>query len=232
MKKLLIAMICLMTCCFSLMAASYTDNVFQKLAREYSLKSEQAFDAGEYDAAVEYSLKAEENAGLSEAYSIMMISKYEANTRIKYAQNQMNWAKRIHADVYYPMAWSAANVSMDNANNRYASEDYISAKNFADEVLTALAGVKEVVPLPEYYVVKPWAETKDCYWNIAGRPYVYNNPLLWENLYESNKDNMSDPANPDLIHPGMKMLIPSISGEFREGVYSPSVKYEPYSANR
>ena len=91
-----------------------------------------------------------------------------------------------------------------------------------------MAEIKEVTPLPKYYVVKPWESDKDCFWNISGRPYVYNNPYLWENLYEANKNSLPDPKNPNLIRPGMKMEIPSISGEYRDGVYSPDKDYEPF----
>ena len=80
----------------------------------------------------------------------------------------------------------------------------------------------------EYYIVKPWAETKDCYWNISGRPYIYNNPLLWENLYQANKNEMPKPEDPNLILPGMKMKIPSITGEYRSGVYDSKKSYDAY----
>ena len=43
---------------------SYKNNTYQKLADEYTKKAQQAMDAGYYDDAVEYSLKAEENATL------------------------------------------------------------------------------------------------------------------------------------------------------------------------
>jgi len=95
-----------------------------------------------------------------------------------------------------------------------------------------LEGVREITPLPQFYVVRPWADTKDCYWNISGRPYIYNNPLLWENLYQKNKQSMPKPEDPNLILPGMKMEIPSLTGEFREGTYNPSKKYDAYSVNR
>ena len=36
---------------------------------------------------------------------------------------------------------------------------------------------------------------------------------------------MEDSSNPDVIHPGMKIEIPSISGEIREGVYDPNAQY-------
>ena len=118
--------------------------------------------------------------------------------------------------------------NLEKAEAAFESEDYEQANAYSKASLSALDGVKEVTPLPEFYVVKPWAETKDCYWNISGRPYVYNNPLLWENLYQANKSNMPKPEDPNLIHPGMKMKIPSLTGEYRSGTYDPKKSYSTY----
>ena len=110
----------------------------------------------------------------------------------------------------------------------FESEDYPQATDYAKACIASLDGIHEVTPLPEYYIVKPWAETKDCYWNISGRPYIYNNPLLWENLYQANKNEMPKPEDPNLILPGMKMKIPSITGEYRSGVYDSKKSYDAY----
>ena len=231
MKKTILTVF-LLTTLFSVFAASYTNNEFQKLANEYNKKAEVAFDNGEYDLAVEYSMLAAQNSELSEAYVNTMIAKADASKQIKYAQNQLAWAEKVHGDIYYPMTYTAGKAALDVALLAFEKENYAAANLFAKEALNYLAEIKEVTPLPQYYVVKPWAETKDCYWNISGRPYVYNNPTLWENLYQANKDQMKDPSNPDLIYPGMKMEIPSITGEYREGVYDSKKSYDAYSANK
>ncbi|MBP5519012.1 MAG: hypothetical protein J6X84_00340 [Treponema sp.] len=212
----------------SVFAVSYKNNTFQKLADEYTKKAEIALDAGEYNDAVEYSRKAEENAALSEAYIRMMMARGEAETNIKLAKNQLAWAEKIDAPNTFPMAYTSAKDNLVNAERSFDSEDFEKANAYAKASLAALDGVKEVTPLPEYYVVKPWAETKDCYWNISGRPYVYNNPLLWENLYQANKTSMPKPEDPNLIHPGMKMKIPSLTGEYRKGTYDPKKSYNAY----
>lgn len=213
-------------------AASYKNNTYQKLADEYTRKAEHALDAGEYVLAEEYAVKAEENARLSEEFVKKMLAKADCDTFMKQAAKKLDYAKSINAERNFPMAYSSAQKSFASAQESYNGEDYVSATAFAKQVLDALADIKEITPLPEFYVVRPWAETKDCYWNISGRPYVYDNPLLWENLYQANKSNMPRPNDPNLILPGMKMKIPSITGEYREGVYNPSKKYDPYSANR
>lgn len=227
MKKLCAA-VAFLALAAVLSAASYTNNTYQKLADEYTKKAQTAFDAGQYDDAVEYSQKAEENAELSKSYIDMMLARRDAEDRMKLAQNKIAWAENIHADRNFPMAYTAAKEAYANAETAYGQEEFASAADYADQCLAALDGVAEVTPLPEFYIVRPWAQTKDCYWNISGRPYVYNNPLLWENLYQANKDSMPRPEDPNLILPGMKMKIPSLTGEYREGVYSSEKQYDPY----
>lgn len=212
----------------SLFAVSYKNNTYQKLADEYTKKAEQALDAGAYDDAYEYSKKAEENAELSKAYIKMMMARSNAEDSIKLAKNQLAWAEKIDAPHTFPMAYTSAKENLENAETAFAAEDFEKAEVYANQCLAALDGVREVTPLPEYYIVKPWAETKDCYWNISGRPYIYNNPLLWENLYQANKGNMPKPEDPNLILPGMKMKIPSLTGEYRSGTYNPKKEYETY----
>ncbi len=213
-------------------AASYKNNTYQKLADEYTKKAQAALDAGEYDLSEEYAKKAEENAALSQAFVKKMLAKSEADTVMAKASKKLDLAKSINAERNFPMAYSSAQKDFASAQSSYNSEDYASAVVYANKVLEDLADIKEITPLPEYYIVRPWADTKDCYWNISGRNYVYDNPLLWENLYQANKSNMPKPEDPNLILPGMKMKIPSITGEYREGVYNPSKKYDGYSANR
>ena len=212
----------------SLFAISYKNNTYQKLADEYTKKAEIALDAGQYDDAVEYSKKAEENAALSKAYIALMMERKTAEDNIKLAKNQVAYAEKINAPNTFPMAYSAAIENLSNAESSFESEDYPQATEYAKACIASLDGIREVTPLPEYYIVKPWAETKDCYWNISGRPYVYNNPLLWENLYQANKNDMPKPEDPNLILHGMKMKIPSITGEYSTGVYDSKKSYDAY----
>ena len=213
----------------SLFAISYKNNTYQKLADEYTRKAEYAMDAGQYDDAIEYSKKAEENAELSQAYVKWMMERKEASDRITLAKNKFEWAVSVDAENTFPMAFTSAKTSIENADKSFEDEEFQKAAEYANEALTTMDGIYEVTPLPEYYIVRPWAETKDCYWNISGRPYVYNNPLLWENLYHANKTKMPKPEDPNLIRPGMKMQIPSITGEYRSGTYDPKKEYEAYT---
>ncbi len=228
MKKVFFTLAALLVSA-SVFAASYKNNTYQKLANEYTKKAEAAMDAGEYAESIEFAKLAEENAALSKAFIEMMTAKTNADDALNLARNQLKYAESIQADRNFPMAYSSAKENLENAEKAYAAEDYEKAAEYAKAVLTALDGIREITPLPAWYIVRPWAETKDCYWNISGRPYIYNNPLLWENLYQANKQNMPKPEDPNLIHPGMKMKVPSITGEYRDGTYDPKKEYEPYS---
>jgi len=55
------------------------------------------------------------------------------------------------------------------------------------------------------YVVKTWARDRDCLWNIAKKPTIYDNAFLWTKIYQANKDQIRDP---NLIYPNQRLTIP------------------------
>ena len=80
--------------------------------------------------------------------------------------------------------------------------------------------------LPAAYTVRPWSVSKDCFWNIAGFPWVYGNPHQWRLLYNANKSKLPNPDDPNIIEPGTVLDIPSIKGELRQGVWESGKTYE------
>ena len=82
-------------------SVSYKNNTYQKLADEYTKKAEMALDAGEYDLAIEYSAKAEENAALSEAYINRMMARKQADDSIKIAKNKLLLAKKYMTKIKF-----------------------------------------------------------------------------------------------------------------------------------
>ena len=104
----------------SLFAAglSYKNNTYQKLADEYAQKAERAMDAGQYDAAVEYSQKATENAELSKAYIAMMMARSDADDNMAVARTKVAWAESIDAQNTFPMAYSAAKEKQRQIDKR------------------------------------------------------------------------------------------------------------------
>jgi len=212
----------------SLFGLTYDNNEYQRKSRAYSELAVKAFDDGDYDTAAEYARMSDENAGLSAAYIEKMLARSDAETTLYKAHTRLAWAKDIKAEKYFPAAFQSASDDVSSGDGFFSSEDYASAKAKAESALDALSAVREVTPLPAFYKVEKWLSTRDCLWNIAKNPAVYGNPLLWEELYKANKGGLKRPADPNLLAPGMVVTIPSISGEFREGTYDPSITYEPF----
>jgi nucleoid-associated protein YgaU len=100
------------------------------------------------------------------------------------------------------------NEGLRNAQIAAASE----ATAAAQEILTVERGIPW---LAAQYLVKSWNTVRDCLWNIAGKPQIYGDPFRWELIYDANRDKIEDP---DIIHPGMILDIPSIAGEYRYGI--------------
>lgn len=229
MKKLILFVLVIVSS-VNLYAASYKDNQYQKLAEAYAVKAQTAFDEGEYDLAVEYTRQAEENAALSQQYVEMMLLRADADTQIRVAANRLVWARSIKADVNHADIYNEGVRLLEEARTAFEAEDYVKAKELALASMEALKALPEDTSgtFPEYYVVESWSTTRDCFWNIAGKPFVYNDPWLWKHLYDANKDALNAPDNPDLISPGVKIRIPSISGETRSGTYDPAKEYDTF----
>jgi nucleoid-associated protein YgaU len=148
----------------------------------------------------------------------------------------------------YPGEYAQAQEYYNGSLEDRKAEKWESAAEKARRVINALANVKapapvQIVttpaqsvteqpepsqtPLPARYTVRPWAVSKDCLWNIAGRPWAYGDPAKWRLIYNANKTRMPQPDNPDLIEPGMVLDIPSIRGETRQGMWDSGKSYVP-----
>lgn len=210
-----------------LAAATYDNNEYQRKSRAYSEAAARAYDEGDYVMAEEYAREAERNAALSAAFIERMMARSDAETTLMRAHTRLTWAEGLNAGRNFPAAWAAANAAIAAGDSSFAAEDYAAAKASAEAVLAALADVREIIPLPAKYRVERWIPSKDCLWNIAANPAVYGDPFKWDRLYKANKNALKRPSNPDLLMPGMVIVIPSIQGEYREGFYDPKLSYEP-----
>jgi nucleoid-associated protein YgaU len=56
------------------------------------------------------------------------------------------------------------------------------------------------------YTVGTWAKDRDCLWNIAKKPDIYNDAFRWPKIWQKNRDQIK---NPDLIFPGQVLKIPA-----------------------
>lgn len=217
---------------FPLFAASYDNNEFQRKSRSFSEMATKAYDEGEYDSAVEYAREAQKNADLSVAFIEKAIVRSETQTILLSAHTRLSWAKDKKAEKFFPAAFETATSALETGDGLFAVEDFEGARLNAQRALDALSVVREITPLPAFYRVSRWASSKDCLWNIASNPAIYGDPFKWENLFKANKGKLKRPSNPDLLMPGMLIAIPSIQGEYREGTYDPSVKYEPLKSQK
>ncbi|MCL4538469.1 MAG: LysM peptidoglycan-binding domain-containing protein [Bacteroidetes bacterium] len=63
------------------------------------------------------------------------------------------------------------------------------------------------------YTVGTWARNRDCLWNIAKKPSIYNDPWRWPKIYMANRNQIK---NPDLIYPKEVLTIPQNAPLTRE----------------
>jgi hypothetical protein len=237
----------------SLAAAASTDAPIPNSIRnnKYFVESvrltnlaQQAFEEGDYDLSAQYSEQAVHYAQLSDEYVALQLKIRETDNAIAAANARLDWASSsaVNAAARFPNEYNRAQAAYADARNFRGAERWDDAIYAANQVIDALAYVTEApppappapppavpveVPLPAQYTVRSWAVSKDCLWNIAGRPWAYGDPTKWKILYNTNKARMPQPENPDLIHPGMILDIPSIQGETRSGLWDASKTYSP-----
>ena len=202
--------------------------------------AERAYEEGDYDASAKYSEEAVRYAELSDEYVRQQLKMKEADDAIAAARRRLDYAASVNAATRYSEEYSRAQVAFAEARAFRASENYDEAIDAANRVLVALAYVSaEEAPvpapaaavaetsggLPAQYTVRAWNDYGDCFWNIAGRPWVYNDPWKWRILYDANKSKMPDPNDPNVIEPGMVLDIPAIKGEARQGAWDANRTY-------
>lgn len=61
-----------------------------------------------------------------------------------------------------------------------------------------------MVPANMIYTVGTWRKDRDCLWNIAKKPDIYNDPFAWPKIWRANQDKIH---NPDVIQPGWQLTI-------------------------
>jgi hypothetical protein len=204
--------------------------------------AQQAFEGGDYDASTLYSEEAVRYARLSDEYVILQLKIKETDDAIAAARSRLDWASSaaVNGQTRYPDEYKRAQTAYGEARSSRSAERWDDAIAAAGRVIDALVYLTaappsqppppvtpEPVPLPAQYTVRQWSISKDCFWNISGRPWVYGDPTKWRVLYNANKAKLPQPDNPDLIHPNMILDIPSIKGEIRSGMWDASKNYSP-----
>ncbi|MCS7000087.1 MAG: LysM peptidoglycan-binding domain-containing protein [Candidatus Kapabacteria bacterium] len=93
--------------------------------------------------------------------------------------------------------------------NRLRNEKIAVLPEFFDRMITARRDIQSLLDrkpaAKNKYVVRPWSESRDCLWNIAGNTEVYGDPFLWPKIWQANTDLI---RNPDIIQPGWELSVP------------------------
>ena len=230
-----------------LAAQSLLDNQYYHAAQDQLARSQQAFDEGDYDASAALAAQASDNLSKSDDYVATMTQFYRANGYLSMAKDRVAYAKSIDADTHYKDAYDTAVTAVSGAKTALDGKDYPESIDLSKSAIAALANVAPVAKsppkeppkepeappkvveappaLPQYYTVRLQLPLRDCFWRIAGLPFVYNDPWKWRLLYDANKELLEKPGNPNLIQPGMKFVILPLDNETREGEYDPQVQY-------
>ncbi|HUX22293.1 MAG TPA: hypothetical protein VMW69_13710 [Spirochaetia bacterium] len=219
-------------------AQNLLDNDAYKKAVQLRSQAQEAFANGDYDRATKLSQEAEGYAQQAVQIAQQLALGYRATNLLNIAKARIQYGGTIDAAKRYPDAWKTAQDQVSAAQKEYDAKAFEQSMEASQKVIDALRNIQPPVvvqqppqpqpaaqakaTLPEYYTVRLLPQNRDCFWNIAGYPFVYGDPLKWRILYEANKAILQDPNNPNLIQPGMVFKIPSLAGETRQGTYKPS----------
>jgi len=221
--------------CFALQAQnSLFDNQNYRRSIELQRMAKSAYDSGDYLKSVEYSNEAKKLSQIARSEAEVQLKKWTANSWKNRAASRIAFGDKVNAATRYPDIWPSAKDAYAVAESEYAAAQYDLSVEASKKVIDLLAGISaekkqvaaepakkpEIPPLPEYYVVRLIESKRDCFWRIAEYPFVYGDPLKWPLLYKANEDKIPNKEDPDLILPGMIMLIPSLDGETRAGTWS------------
>lgn len=122
--------------------------------------------------------------------------------------NQQLWERKAELDSVQNMI----NRAMESKAARIPAN-----KQRLDGQQQRLDALKQTVatmkPPEQTYTVGTWARDRDCLWNIAKKPAIYDNPFLWPKIWAGNRDQI---RNPDIIHPGQVLKVPQKAELTRE----------------
>jgi tetratricopeptide (TPR) repeat protein len=211
------------------------NNFYTESLRQANL-AKLSYDEGDFDASVFHSEEAIRFANLSDEYVAKRLKMWEADKAILAASRRLEYASTINAASRFPAEYSRAQAAFREARSFRAAERWDDAIEAANRVLSILAYIdagrggtlgagetggstKGTSVLPAQYTVRTWEDFKDCLWNIAARPWVYDDPEQWILLYSANKLKLPEYNKPDLVHPGTVLDIPSLRGELRQGMW-------------
>jgi len=113
--------------------------------------------------------------------------------------NQDLWARKGEVDDVQKM------IDEAKKNKMAALPKYFDRLKEEQSRLDALRKTLETAQMEMTYTVGTWAKDRDCLWNIAKKPKIYDNAFLWPKIWQGNKDKIK---NPDVIKKGQVLSIP------------------------
>lgn len=113
--------------------------------------------------------------------------------------NQDLWARKGEIDDVQKM------LDEVKKNKLSALPKYFDRIKEEQNRLDALRKTLESAQMEMTYTVGTWAKDRDCLWNIAKKPKIYDNAFLWPKIWQGNKDKIK---NPDVIKKGQVLSIP------------------------
>jgi nucleoid-associated protein YgaU len=113
--------------------------------------------------------------------------------------NQDLWARKGEIDDVQKM------LDEVKKNKLSALPKYYDRIKEQQNRIDALRKTLDAAQLAMTYTVGTWAKDRDCLWNIAKKPKIYDNAFLWPKIWQGNKDKIK---NPDVIKKGQVLSIP------------------------
>jgi nucleoid-associated protein YgaU len=113
--------------------------------------------------------------------------------------NQDLWARKTEVDDVQKM------LDEVKKNKLSALPAYFDRIKEQQSRIDALRKTLESAQMAMTYTVGTWAKDRDCLWNIAKKPKIYDNAFLWPKIWQGNKDKIK---NPDVIKKGQVLSIP------------------------
>jgi nucleoid-associated protein YgaU len=214
----------------NLSAQSLADNDFYKQALDYTDRSEEALNNGDYEAALDFALRAGEAAAQARRYIADQRLEFRANSSFAAANALIFAADEVNLRDREPELYLRAASYLDRGDERLRAKDYPGSITNTQAVVDLLESIDPTLvyrppaqpvetaagtgaPFAAYYTVK----NRDSLWKIAGYDFIYGDPTQWRRIYEANRESFRYPDNPDFIYLEQVLRIPPIGNEIREG---------------
>lgn len=114
--------------------------------------------------------------------------------------NQDLWVRKAELDDVQKM------LDAVKKNKLSALPKYYDRIKEQQNRLDALKKTLDAAQMSMTYTVGTWAKDRDCLWNIAKKPKIYDNAFLWPKLWQGNRNQIK---NPDVIKKGQVLKIPA-----------------------